>query len=229
MQIVRKAIWFSWVLLCVCLTVSAQQQSIRVTGKLVRSMGIGGESTGWLIEAAQSFDVNGKQVSSIEVDSHDARELQQLENKEVEATGQLSHRAGIERNDRVVLDISFIKELAAQPDASELTGIWRLEELNGHPALQDVQATLEFMAEGRAVGRASCNRFFGSVEISGHSIRFGTMGSTRMACAESVMKQEAEYLKALAAAERFELKDSELLIYSKGFEKPLRFAKVPAA
>jgi heat shock protein HslJ len=46
-----------------------------------------------------------------------------------------------------------------------------------------------------------------------------------MACPEAVMNQEMKYLAALQTAERFEWKDPYLLIYCKGFGKPLRFTR----
>ncbi|HEY1471498.1 MAG TPA: META domain-containing protein [Candidatus Acidoferrum sp.] len=89
---------------------------------------------------------------------------------------------------------------------------------------------LAFPEAGRAAGNASCNRFTGSAEISGDSIKFGMLASTRMACADSaVSSQETEYLKALGAAKRFELKDSTLLIYAEGYDKPLRFTRAAPA
>jgi len=51
------------------------------------------------------------------------------------------------------------------------------------------------------------------------------MGSTRMSCEEAVNNQESKYLRALGAAERFTLESTTLLIYSRGMEKPLRFAR----
>jgi len=40
------------------------------------------------------------------------------------------------------------------------------------------------------------------------------------------MDQEAKYLEALQAAERFEWKDPYLLIHCKGHEAPLRFTRI---
>jgi heat shock protein HslJ len=95
--------------------------------------------------------------------------------------------------------------------------------------LPNVKATLAFPEAGRAAGNASCNRFAGSAEISGDTLNFGMLASTRMACAdEAVNSQETQYLKALAAAKRFELKDSTLLIYAEGYDQPLRFTRAPA-
>jgi len=112
---------------------------------------------------------------------------------------------------------------------ASLTGTeWILQDLAGTPALPNVKATLAFPEAGRAVGNASCNRFTGSAEISGDTIKFEILASTRLACADNaVSSQETEYLKALAAAaKRFELKDSTLLIYAEGYDKPLRFTRM---
>jgi len=102
---------------------------------------------------------------------------------------------------------------------------WRLEDLGGAGVLDRVEATLEFPDTGKVAGSGSCNRFFGSVDISGESIKFGSLGSTRKACAEAVMNQEGKYFKALQDAERFRLDGSMLLIYIRGMAKPLRFVR----
>lgn len=102
---------------------------------------------------------------------------------------------------------------------------WRLEDLAGAGVVDRTEATLEFPEAGKVAGNGSCNRFFGTVVISGDSLSFGPLGSTRMSCAEAVGTQEATYLKALQDAERFTLEGSLLLISSKGMEKPLRFIR----
>jgi putative lipoprotein len=102
---------------------------------------------------------------------------------------------------------------------------WKLEELGGTAVLDQPQATLEFPEQGRVVGQGSCNRFFGSVQLSGDSISFGALGSTRMACPEPVMSQESAYFKALQNAERYAIDGSSLLIHSRGMAKPLRFSR----
>jgi heat shock protein HslJ len=114
---------------------------------------------------------------------------------------------------------------------ASLTGTdWILQDLAGTTALPNVKATLAFPEAGRVAGNASCNRFTGSAEISGDTITFGMLASTRMACADNAASsQETEYLTALAAAKRFELKDSTLLIYAEGYDKPLRFTRTTPA
>lgn len=114
--------------------------------------------------------------------------------------------------------------------AGDLSGTsWRLEALGGEKALEGVEATLEFPEAGKVAGRGSCNRFFGTVEISGQSIKFGPLAATKMACVDDAANaQEKKYLEALAAAERFALDGPALLIYSTGTERPLRFARKSA-
>ena len=110
------------------------------------------------------------------------------------------------------------------PAAQSLLGTeWLLEDLGGRGVLDRVEATLAFPEAGRVTGNGSCNRFTGSVEIGGGTIRFWQVASTRRACVPAVMDQEAKYLKALEGAERFAMEGPWLLIYSKGLEKPLRF------
>jgi heat shock protein HslJ len=102
---------------------------------------------------------------------------------------------------------------------------WRLADLAGAGVLDRVEATLAFSETGRAAGNGSCNRFSGAVQISGDSISFGPLASTRMGCAEPISTQEVRYLGALQNAERFVLEGSSLLIHSRGLEKPLRFVR----
>jgi heat shock protein HslJ len=112
-----------------------------------------------------------------------------------------------------------------------LTGTeWVLQDLAGTPALASVKATLAFPETGRATGNASCNGFTGAVVVSGDTLKFGPLASTRMACADNaVSTQETEYLKALGAAKRFEWKDPTLLISAEGYDKPLRFTRITPA
>ncbi|MEP7177239.1 MAG: YbaY family lipoprotein [Gemmatimonadales bacterium] len=116
---------------------------------------------------------------------------------------------------------------AGRSRAGAQTGLsgtaWRLEDLAGAGVLDRVEATLEFPEAGKVTGAGSCNRFFGTVEISGASISFGPLGATRMACVEAVMNQETKYFEALQGAERFRIDGSTLWIHSRGLDQPLRF------
>jgi heat shock protein HslJ len=219
----QVALAFFWV----CLA-AAPQESITVTGTLTRAMAIGGESTGWSMQLDSETGVGGKQVQSIEVEAQ-GKNLDALNDKHVRATGKVSHLQGVERGDRIILAITSIREIKTK--AASGVGLnlanseWVLKDLAGSDVVDSGKATLAFAEGGKASGNGSCNRFFGTAQIEGQTIHFGPLGSTRMACEGALMDQETKYLNALQAAERFEWKDPELVVYCKGYEKPLRFRR----
>jgi len=90
-----------------------QEQEITVTGKLVRLMAIGGESTGWVVELESATDIDGKQMNAVQVSYRKTGKLEKLENKRVRATGKLTHRQGVETGKQPVLAVSSIKEAKA--------------------------------------------------------------------------------------------------------------------
>jgi len=196
-------------------------------------MAIGGESTGWVVDLDSAITIDGKQVISIQVNYRKIGKLEKLQDKRVTATGKLTHRQGVETGEQPVLDISSINEAkaTAQPAPAQSSSFnlanseWLLEDLNGSAVLDNVQATLTFPETGKVTGNGSCNRFFGPAEIHGDAIKLGPLVSSRMACPEAVMNQEAKYLQALQAAERFEWTDPYLLIHCNGLEKALRFTR----
>ena len=127
-----------------------------------------------------------------------------------------------------LIELVRIRKAAAgtESGAPYLVGTtWQLEDLAGAGVLDSSAATLEFPAEGKVAGSASCNRFGGPVTIAGDSIAFGPQAVTRMACPEPVMSQESAYLVALQHAERFRVEGPFLYIYGAGREKPLRFIR----
>lgn len=103
---------------------------------------------------------------------------------------------------------------------------WVLTDLNGAGVVSDTRVTLDFGANGRATGTGSCNRYFATVEISASSIRFGAVGSTRMACATPVSLQEVQYFAALEAANRFSVDGDVLSIYGSTARAPMRLRRV---
>jgi len=114
-RIARLGVGVTLALSCICFPATAQEPKITVTGKLIRALAIGGESTGWVIQLESEISIDGKPVNSIEVDSHEIKEFKKLENKRVEASGKLSHRRGVETGNRPILDVSSIRELKAKP------------------------------------------------------------------------------------------------------------------
>jgi heat shock protein HslJ len=95
-----------------------------------------------------------------------------------------------------------------------LTGKWLLVELEGKavstlPRPPDI----EFQAEGRAAGSGGCNRFTTGYKVTGKTLQFGRIASTRMAClAADAMEWEDRYLDALQKTASFQRSGSELVL-----------------
>lgn len=98
--------------------------------------------------------------------------------------------------------------------AAEVAGVtWRLVELRGQPA--DPAATVTAIFEdGRVGGSAGCNHYGGPARLRGNRVSVGPIASTLMACTpDSIMDQEAVYLQALEAADRWQLAGDRLVLH----------------
>jgi heat shock protein HslJ len=104
---------------------------------------------------------------------------------------------------------------------------WQLQALGAQPVMERSKASLQFPEVGRVAGHGSCNRFSGSVSVTGDQLTFGNMASTKMACMGGAMAQERDYLAALQKAKRYEQQGDTLLIYTQGMALPLRFVRAP--
>ncbi|MGH7585267.1 MAG: META domain-containing protein [Gemmatimonadales bacterium] len=88
---------------------------------------------------------------------------------------------------------------APEPGAMLESTEWSLLELNGKIAIGADNRPLTLLldpAARRAAGFAGCNRYSGSYELSGNSLKFGPMIMTKMACNEA-MDTESAYAEAL--------------------------------
>jgi heat shock protein HslJ len=86
-------------------------------------------------------------------------------------------------------------------------GAWTVDSIGGAPVAGGSHPTLEFGADGRVSGNASCNRFSGHYALHGEEISFSRLVSTRMACAApEANAQETRFLRLLEAVRRYELR-----------------------
>lgn len=128
----------------------------------------------------------------------------------------------------VDLVLAKVGDIDESADDETLVGTsWKLQDLQGTRVLGQVEATLSFPEVGMVTGNATCNHFFGTVQIKGNDMKFGPIGSTKMACADSVMNQETKYLQALREVEEFTIQEPDhiLLLKSDGTKEPLRFQR----
>jgi len=104
------------ILLCVCARGAAQgtpvEGTVEATGKLVKAMAVGAETSGWAIEFEKEVSFGGNDVHSIEVEG-DLKKFGKLENKKVTVKGSIVHMSGVESKDRMVFVVQKIKEWKA--------------------------------------------------------------------------------------------------------------------
>ena len=93
-----------------------------------------------------------------------------------------------------------------------LQGTWKLETLNGAKSDPAVVSTLT-MNDGKANGNAGVNTFNGSYSAPSDGVlTFGTLATTMMAGPDNAMKQEQDFLKALADTKKFTTEDGALVL-----------------
>lgn len=80
------------------------------------------------------------------------------------------------------------------------TGRWLAEDIGGGGVVDRLQTVLEIAADGSISGFGGCNRMTGKAVISGNSITFGPIASTKMACTPAAMDQEKRFFATLNKA-----------------------------
>lgn len=74
---------------------------------------------------------------------------------------------------------------------------WVVESIDGEGMVDDTRATINFLADDRIAGRASCNRFMGGYEVTGEGLGISRLASTMMACQPEVLAQERRFMGSL--------------------------------
>jgi heat shock protein HslJ len=103
-----------------------------------------------------------------------------------------------------------------------LTGLagptWRVTGYNNGMGgvvsiLSGTQLSMVFGDDGRVSGNTGCNMFDGTYTLSGSSLSFGPLVTTRRACAsEEANQQEQRFLAALEATTTYELAGDRLTL-----------------
>lgn len=131
-----------------------------------------------------------------------------------------------------ILLVSFNDSEAGQ-SMPAVTGIedakWQLVELNNEPvsplAGEKRPHILLDSSQKKATGFAGCNNFFGSYEIDEDALKFGPVGSTRMACPDLQLNLETAFFNALDQTNRWEIKNDVLFFLDDSDVVLARFTK----
>ncbi len=94
---------------------------------------------------------------------------------------------------------------------------WKLLEVGGRPARVAENSAEPHLqldpAQKQAHGGTGCNLFSGRYELSGDSLRFGPLASTRRACLDPEMsRQESAFFHALDATRTWQVTGDTLVL-----------------
>lgn len=95
------------------------------------------------------------------------------------------------------------------PVGTSPAGKWLAEDILGGGVIDRLQTTLEIAPDGTVFGHGGCNRYRGRVSITGESISFSPLASTKMACTPAAMAQEQKFYRALEQARSFRINARE--------------------
>ena len=130
-----------------------------------------------------------------------------------------------------MLLVSCMKQGTPAPgaEAAGIEGIhWYLTEVGGSPVspmADDKQPHIMLdPAEKKVTGFSGCNNFFGGYELDGFSLKFGPVGSTRMACPDLETGLETSVFESLEKTRKWKKADDELLLLD-GDEVLARFSR----
>jgi heat shock protein HslJ len=92
---------------------------------------------------------------------------------------------------------------------------WTLVSLAGQEPLAEAPITIEFAGE-QVSGSSGCNRYSGGYTVDGNELSIGPLATTRMACPDQIMAQEATYLAELEGSVSYAVEDGRLAIETAG-------------
>ncbi|UZJ45491.1 META domain-containing protein [Marinimicrobium sp. C6131] len=99
------------------------------------------------------------------------------------------------------------------PALADFQGTWQVVSLGGDGLDAASHAFLEFSEPPRLTGNGGCNRFFGVYHYDASGLRIdSSLGSTRMACAATVMVQEEQMFQLLPQATAVQLSEPDTLV-----------------
>lgn len=95
---------------------------------------------------------------------------------------------------------------------------WLAEDIDGKGVVDRVRSTLEFFDRQLAGGNLGCNPYTTTYFADASGLRFGLIASTRKACPQAVMEQEARFSSALEATRglRFDSTGALMLLDADG-------------
>jgi heat shock protein HslJ len=127
--------------------------------------------------------------------------------------------------------LSFFEEVPPEP--LPLIGTeWDLGSLYSgdtvSSTLAGTQVTMTLADDGTVSGWAGCNTYSGAYTLDGDVLTFGPLATTKMACADDVMAQEAAFLSAMTEVAGSAIEGTQLTLVDGSGTSLLGFVGLPA-
>ena len=127
----------------------------------------------------------------------------------------------------IVIVVNFVGQQmeTPKPESSIYGIVWNLSAVADVALAAGQQATLSISEDGRAGGNGGCNNFFAQSRVSGQTLDFSAIASTRMACDTEASKLETAYFAALENTKTFLLDADRLFLLDADGKKAATLTK----
>jgi heat shock protein HslJ len=86
---------------------------------------------------------------------------------------------------------------------------WRVTDTGANAVTASSAPHVQFFIDGKITGSTGCNRFFAQYTVTGETLSFKDIGSTRMACPAPLMAEEEAFMTTLSSVNRFSFDASD--------------------
>lgn len=94
----------------------------------------------------------------------------------------------------------------------DLVGTWRVVVINGAATNAQINTLLEIEEAGTVGGSGGCNSLFGPLRFGDGDVRIGPLAVSRKSCQPDILKQEQDFLKAVATVRGFSKQESSQIL-----------------
>lgn len=92
---------------------------------------------------------------------------------------------------------------------------WIVEDVDNKGVIDNTQMSLNFTIDGLLGGRAACNQYTTSYQVSGEGLSTQAIAATQKACPPALMNQDDHFLEVLGDVQRFDIDETgALLLYT---------------
>lgn len=105
-----------------------------------------------------------------------------------------------------------LKGCAGSPASLLQAREWVVEDIDAKGIIDMSRITLNFTDNRQVYGRAGCNNYRGSFQLTGEQLTVEKIASTQMACAPALNNQETHFLDLLNQVIRFDIRQDGALI-----------------